>query len=141
MPTATPRPLAHLELHTADEAGARAFYSALLGWRPERIEAADRSYLALDLGEGPSGGIVECGTERALWLPYVAVPEVRSVTERAKRLGASLLLAPREGPAGWRSVVRAPDGGEIAFWRPKSTVPLAGSTTRGRRSDSRPAAR
>jgi hypothetical protein len=141
MPTATPRPLAHLELHTADEAGARAFYSALLGWRPERIEAADRSYLALDLGEGPSGGIVECGTERALWLPYVAVPEVSSVTERAERLGASLLLAPREGPAGWRSVVRAPDGGEIAFWQPKSTVPLAGSTTRGRRSDSRPAAR
>jgi hypothetical protein len=42
-------------------------------------------------------------------------PEVSSVCERAERLGASLLLAPREGPAGWRSVVRAPDGGEIAF--------------------------
>ena len=42
-------------------------------------------------------------------------PEVSSVSERVEQLGASLLLAPREGPAGWRSVVRAPDGGEIAF--------------------------
>ena len=127
MPTTAPRPLAHLELHTADLAGARAFYSELLGWRPELIQAAERSYLALDLGEGPSGGIVECGTERALWLPYVAVPEVNTATERAQQLGGSLLLGPREGPAGWRSVVRAPDGGEVAFWQPKSAVPLEGA--------------
>jgi predicted enzyme related to lactoylglutathione lyase len=119
-----PQPVAHLELHTADGAGARAFYSELLGWRSQRIEAAERSYLALDLGEGPSGGIVECGTGRALWIPYVSVPEVNPVTERAEELGASVLLGPREGPAGWRSVVRAPDGGEIAFWQPKSAVPL-----------------
>jgi predicted enzyme related to lactoylglutathione lyase len=118
-----PRRLAHLELHTADLAGARTFYSELLGWRPELIEAAERSYLALDLGEGPSGGIVECGTERALWLPYVSVPEVNSATEQAEELGGSVLLEPREGPAGWRSVVRAPDGGEIAFWQSKSWGP------------------
>src|SRR5213595_1723234 len=108
----TPRKLAHLELHTTDLGGARAFYSKLLGWRPELVEAAERSYLALDLGEGPSGGIVECGTERSLWLPYVAVPQVDSATERAEQLGGSVLLDPREGPAGWRSVVKAPDGGE-----------------------------
>jgi uncharacterized protein len=118
-----PRRLAHLELHTADLSGARSFYSELLGWRPELIEAAERSYLALDLGEGPTGGIVECGTERALWLPYVSVPEVDSATERAEELGGSVLLEPREGPAGWRSVVRAPDGGEIAFWQSKNWWP------------------
>jgi hypothetical protein len=123
MTLASPRPLAHLELHTADLGGARSFYSELLGWRPELIEAAERSYLALDLGEGPSGGIVECGTERALWLPYVSVPKVDSATAEAERLGGSVLLAPREGPAGWRSVVRAPDGGEIAFWQSKSWGP------------------
>jgi uncharacterized protein len=119
-----PRPLAHLELHTTDLVSARAFYSKLLGWRPELIEAAERSYLALDLGQGPSGGIVECGTERALWLPYVSVPDIEAATNLAKELGGSVLLEPREGPAGWRSVVRAPDGGEIAFWQPKASVPL-----------------
>src|SRR5882724_9835109 len=118
-----PRPLAHLELHTADLPSAREFYSELLGWRPELIAAAERSYLALDLGDGPSGGIVECGTDRALWLPYVAVPDIVSATERAKELGGSILLEPREGPAGWRSVVRAPDGGEVAFWQSKNWGP------------------
>jgi predicted enzyme related to lactoylglutathione lyase len=121
-PTA-PNPLAHLELHTTNLAQASAFYAELLGWRPERIEAAGRSYLALDLGEGPGGGIVECGTERALWLPYVSVPEVERATRRAEELGARVVLGPREGPAGWRSVVAAPDGGEIAFWQSKSWGP------------------
>jgi predicted enzyme related to lactoylglutathione lyase len=41
------------------------------------------------------------------------------MTERAQRLGARIMLGPREGPAGWRSVVATPAGGEIAFWQPK----------------------
>jgi predicted enzyme related to lactoylglutathione lyase len=109
----------HLELHTGNLVRATDFYSELLGWRPEQVEAAGRSYLALDLGEGLGGGVVECGTARPLWLPYISVPEVTRATDRAERLGASVLLSPREGPAGWRSVVASPDGGEIAFWQSK----------------------
>ncbi len=41
---------------------------------------------------------MECGTDRALWLPYVSVPDIRTATERAERLGARVLLEPREGP-------------------------------------------
>jgi len=52
-------------------------------------------------------------------LPYVEVVDIADITERAHRLGASVLLQPREGPAGWRSVVAAPAGGEVAFWQPK----------------------
>jgi predicted enzyme related to lactoylglutathione lyase len=118
-----PRPLAHLELHTPDGSAARAFYSELLGWRPEVVEAGERSYLALDLGDGPSGGIVECGTEQAVWIPYVSVPDIVEVTERARELGAKVLLEPREGPAGWRSVVSVPGGGEVAFWQSKGWRP------------------
>jgi predicted enzyme related to lactoylglutathione lyase len=123
----SPSTLAHLELHTGDRSAASAFYRELLGWRAENVEAAGREYLALDLGNGLGGGIVECGTERALWLPYVSVPDIRTATERAERLGARVLLEPREGPAGWRSVVAAPDGGEIAFWQSKGWAPAAGS--------------
>ncbi len=116
------RPVVHLELHTGDLDRARAFYAEVCGWHPERITAAGAagSYLALDMGcRRFGGGIVECATERAVWLPYVEVPEVRAATERAHELGAAVLLAPREGPAGWRSVVESPAGGEIAFWQQK----------------------
>jgi predicted enzyme related to lactoylglutathione lyase len=119
MKTATLKPLVHLELHTGDQRRARAFYGELCGWRPEQVEAREGSYLALELGRGLGGGIVECGTDRSLWLPYVEVHDVFGETERAQALGAAVLLEPREGPAGWRSVVASPATGEIAFWQPK----------------------
>jgi hypothetical protein len=109
----------HLELHTGDLARARDFYAEACGWRHERIQVGPGSYLALGMGGRLGGGIVECETSRPLWLPYVEVPEIAQATERARGLGASVLLEPREGPAGWRSVVAAPAGGELAFWQPK----------------------
>jgi predicted enzyme related to lactoylglutathione lyase len=113
------QPVVHMELHTGDLARASAFYAELCGWRQERIEAGCGSYLALELAPGFGGGIVECPTERPLWLPYVEVPRIGDATDRAGRLGASILLPPREGPAGWRSVVATPAGGEIALWQQK----------------------
>ena len=115
----SPHPVVHLELHTDALPYATAFYTRLLRWRPEQIDAACGSYLALEMGGGLDGGIVECGTPRATWLPYVAVERIEDVTERARCLGASVLLEPREGPAGWRSVVATPAGGDIAFWQPR----------------------
>jgi uncharacterized protein len=109
----------HLELHTADSVRARAFYAEMCGWHPERIDAGNGSYLALELGTSLSGGMVECPIERPLWLPYIEVAEIGEATNRAARLGASVLLEPREGPAGWRSVVATRSGGEIAFWQCK----------------------
>jgi predicted enzyme related to lactoylglutathione lyase len=117
------KPLVHLELHTGDLPQARDLYAELCGWRPEWIETRNGSYLALELGDGFGGGIVECGVERPLWLPYVDVPEIAEATDRARELGASVLLEPREGPAGWRSVVATPAGGEIAFWQSKARRP------------------
>jgi predicted enzyme related to lactoylglutathione lyase len=114
-----PMPVVHLELHTADQVRASAFYARLLRWRPEVIRAASGSYLALDTGASLGGGIVECGTRRALWLPYVEVDRIDESTDRARRLGATVLLEPREGPSGWRSVVSSPDAGEVALWEPK----------------------
>jgi predicted enzyme related to lactoylglutathione lyase len=108
----------HLELHTADLRRASALYGELCGWEAERIETKSGSYLALELGRC-GGGIVECGTARPLWLPYVEVDCVGQATERAQQLGARVLLAPREGPVGWRSVIATEEGGEIAFWQSK----------------------
>ena len=100
MHMSSPRPVVHLELHTGDQARASAFYASLLGWRRQLIEAGHGSY-------------------RPLWLPYVQVDQLQASTEHARQLGASVLLAPREGPAGWRSVISAPQCGELALWQPK----------------------
>ncbi len=114
----------HLELHTGDLPGAEALLEQLCGWRSEHIRTDGcGSYHALELGRGLGGGIVACRTRRPIWLPYVEVDEIGDATERARSLGASVLLEPREGPAGWRSVVAAPAGGEIAFWQRRPVRP------------------
>jgi predicted enzyme related to lactoylglutathione lyase len=119
--TSVPRNLVvHLELRTGNLPRACAFYTQLFGWRAETIHSGSRNYLSLELGDLLQGGIVEHDTERALWLPYVEVADVGETTERARLLGASLLLPPREGPAGWRSILGAPAGGTIALWQPKA---------------------
>src|SRR5207244_141111 len=111
-------PVVHLELHTGNLPRAFAFYTELFGWRAERLELESGSYDALRIGGGIDGGGVECATRQELWLPYVEMENVAESTDRARSLGASVLLPPHEGPAGWRSVLAAPSGSEIALWQP-----------------------
>lgn len=117
MQTAT-TPVVHLELHTRDIGQARGVYAELCGWPEETIGTGRAAYLALELGV-IGGGIVECATPSPVWVPYVEVRRIDEVTDRARRLGARVLLEPREGADGWRSVVSTVQGGEIAFWQPK----------------------
>jgi predicted enzyme related to lactoylglutathione lyase len=111
-----PCPVVHLELHTGEGTRASAFYQELLHWRTRLVRAASSSYLAVDLGAPIGGGVVECRTSRPLWLPYVEVDRVDRATEQARRLGATVMLEPCEGPSGWRSVVSSPVAGEVALW-------------------------
>ncbi len=112
-------PVVHLELHTNDLSSARDLYGELCGWTPDRVDTRHGSYLALDMGRRLGGGIVESAAPRPIWLPYVEVGDIGAATDRALALGADLLLAPREGPAGFRSVVSSPVGGQLAFWQQK----------------------
>jgi predicted enzyme related to lactoylglutathione lyase len=110
----------HLELQTVDLARACTFFTRLLGWRAETVHAGGGRYVALDFMGAIEGGVVERDDAPGpSWLPYVEVPDLVKATERALELGASIVLAPREGPAGWRSSVSHPAGGELAFWQPK----------------------
>ena len=120
MTPALTHPVVHLELHTANLPRACAFYTRLFGWEAETVHVGARTYLALELGVGIAGGVVEHAGGAAAWLPYVEVPDIAAATERARRLGAGVTLAPREGPAGWRSVLAPPAGAEIALWQPKA---------------------
>ena len=115
-----PSRVVHLELHTGDLPGASAFYSRAAAL----ATGADRRRVRL-LPRARAGRRVRRRHRRVRDpAPGVAAlrrgrPDRRRSTERAGRLGASVLLEPREGPAGWRSVVATPAGGEIAFWQPK----------------------
>jgi uncharacterized protein len=113
-------PVVHLELRTDNLPRACAFYTRLFGWHAETIHVGSGSYLALDVGDRIGAGVVEQVTARPSWLPYVEVADITDASERGRRLGASVVLAPREGAGGWRSILAAPAGAEIALWQPKA---------------------
>jgi hypothetical protein len=120
MTRATPNPVVHLELHTGNLPRACPFYTRLFGWRAETIHIGSASYIALGARPGVQGGVVEHKAERSMWIPYVEVADIADVTERARQLGATVTVAPREGPAGWRSVLATPAGATVALWQPKA---------------------
>jgi len=112
-------PVVHLELRTGDLPRACAFLTELFCWRAETVRAGAGSYVVVSLGECIEGGVVEDETNPPAWLPYVEVRDITEATRRARLLGAAVRLEPREGPAGWRSILAGPAGAEIALWQPK----------------------
>jgi predicted enzyme related to lactoylglutathione lyase len=112
-------PVVHLELHTDNLARASDFYTRLFGWHAETVDVGHCRYLSLNLGDGIEGGIVEHDGEGSLWLPYVEVADLVEAIERAHALGAAMVLEPREGPVGWRSILAVPSGARIALWQSK----------------------
>jgi predicted enzyme related to lactoylglutathione lyase len=115
--------IVHLELHTGDLRRARESYERLFGWPSEDIATAGHSYVSLgpepDSDYAVGCGVVQCRTSHPRWLPYVEVEDARRATEVAREMGGAVLLEPREGPAGWRSVVALPAAGEVAMWQRK----------------------
>ena len=114
------KPVVHLELHTGDLAArACALRASCAAGGRSGSRRAHGSYLALDLGNGIGGGIVECDTSRPIWLPYVEVRDIRRRPTRPASWGPPCCSTLVRDPAGWRRSSRAPTGGEIAFWQQK----------------------
>ncbi len=109
-----------MELRTPNPPRLCAFYVWLFGWHAETVHVGSATYLTLSTRSEIDVGVVEADSALPSWLPYVEVADIHETTERARLLGAAVSLEPREGPAGWRSVLAPPAGAEIGLWQPKN---------------------
>ena len=76
-------------------------------------------------GKGTGGGMLKQGVPGApsAWLAYVEVDDVGASTEKAKALGAKIMMDVTEVPgAGWMSVIVDPTGATLALWKPKKAA-------------------
>jgi predicted enzyme related to lactoylglutathione lyase len=113
-------PFVHLELNTPDLAKAKTFYSTLFGWEFQDNDMGTMIYSTFKPDEGPGGGITSFPGGNPGWLSYVGVKDINESTEKARSLGATILIGPQEIPnIGWMTVMTDPTGCTIAIFQPK----------------------
>jgi predicted enzyme related to lactoylglutathione lyase len=108
------------DLRTSDPAAARAFYSAVFGYRLEPLVDAGPDYALFHLGDDPAplggmGGMfgAPAGTPPH-WIAYFAVDDAVSATETAEINGGIVLAPPFATPYGVMAGLTDPAG--AVFW-------------------------
>ncbi|HKS43930.1 MAG TPA: VOC family protein [Amycolatopsis sp.] len=119
-----------VELATADENAAQAFYGGLFGWTYRAIRhPATRNgrYLLASLDDADVGGLylAEPG-QRSAWTINVAVRNTINAAEWVEHLGGEVTRAPVSIPHHG-SILRAsdPGGTPVVFWQPPETWDFA----------------
>jgi predicted enzyme related to lactoylglutathione lyase len=116
-------PFVHVELQTTDPAKASEFYKGLFDWGLEEMPMGGESYTLIQVGEGTGGGIMKNPVPNvpSHWLAYVNVDDVAASTEKAKGLGAKVLVEKTEVPTvGYFSVILDPTGAALGLWQSKA---------------------
>jgi uncharacterized protein len=116
-----PGRFAWYELITTDTAGAKAFYSEVVGWGAQDASTPDLAY-TLFTAEGTSvTGLMDLpeharklgATPR--WMGYVGVNDVDATADRIKRLGGAIYVPPADSNIGRISVVADPQAATLAL--------------------------
>ena len=118
------------ELYTPDSQKSKDFYNKLFSWTYETDEmthedSACSQYIHAMLPEGPVAGMMQIEGELKKqgvpphWASYVGVKDAVKTVNLAKKLGASVIMPPKEIPqAGTMAVIQDPTGAFIHFWQP-----------------------
>lgn len=114
------------ELITADPDRAKAFYSAILGWKISDSGLKDRQYSIVSVGEMPVAGIftVPSGGRNSTWVGYIGVDNVDSYADRVRQQKGSIHHQPEDIPGiGRFAVVADPQGAAFVLFKGSSSTP------------------
>lgn len=113
------------ELATGDTGKAKSFYTDLLNWESTDIPMGEFTYTMFRSGDKEVCGMVQISQEQSgqmppHWMSYIMVDDLSAVTEKAKALGAQVLVDNKDiGDFGCMSVLVDPTGAQIALWESK----------------------
>jgi len=103
------------ELATTDTARAKEFYSGLFGWRENTQNMGGMDYTVFDGSTGMVGGMYGITEQMQgmppCWLPYFVVEDADAAAEKARSLGATVMVGPDDIPTVGRfAMIRDPQG-------------------------------
>lgn len=109
------------ELVTRDRAGAKKFYTELLGWNADESDMPGMPYTVFRAGEKQAGGMMEMPPDvpkevPAHWMAYITVDDVDAAAEKTKELGGTLLHGPQDVPeVGRFCIIQDPTGAVVSL--------------------------
>lgn len=119
-----------VDLATTDAAGAKQFYTELMGWTVFDIPMGpDSFYTMLQLEGRDVAGLSQMSAEQqaqgmpAMWNSYVTVENADESAEKAAALGGTVLAPPFDVfDSGRMAVVQDPTGAVFSVWQAKSHI-------------------
>jgi predicted enzyme related to lactoylglutathione lyase len=118
-----PGSLCWTELTTSDTKAAEAFYTKLFGWTPKHsAPSAVMEYTEFSVGGTPGIGMMAKPKDMpahipSYWMPYFMVANVDASLEKAKSLGARLMVGPMDiSDAGRFVIMNDPQGAIFAMY-------------------------
>lgn len=137
----TPMPFFWYELMTNDLDAAEAFYTTVVGWRPEPFDKAPGMprYIVVNSAERGVGGLMTMPEDAAkmgmkpAWLGYIHTRDTDASTKALKAAGGTVHREPDDIPGVGRfSVVADPQGATFMFLQPNGPdQPVLPATTPG----------
>jgi predicted enzyme related to lactoylglutathione lyase len=95
-----PQPVVYFEIVGGEDAAAQhAFYAELFGWEVTPVESTGGSYATVR-GAGIGGGVGAFQGGPSYVAVYVEADDPAAALERARALGAEVLMEPREVSPG-----------------------------------------
>jgi predicted enzyme related to lactoylglutathione lyase len=118
------------DLRSPDPDTARAFYTAVFGYRTEPLEMAGPDYTTFGLpggGDAPLGGMggmfgAPAGTP-AHWLVYFGVHDTDAALAAGAAAGGTLTADPHDSPFGRMGYLRDPFGADFVVMTTDATPP------------------
>ena len=118
------------DLATTDAAGAKQFYTELMGWTAHDIPIGpDSFYTMLQLEGHDVAALSQMSEEQqsqgmpAMWNSYVTVENADESAEKAAALGGTVMMAPFDVfDSGRMAVVQDPAGAVFSIWQAKSHI-------------------
>jgi predicted enzyme related to lactoylglutathione lyase len=130
-----PNPFAHIELNTDDVSKAKKFYKRLFQWK---LGPMGPDYTMIDVGRGTGGGMQKKAMPEAptMWLPYVEVEDVKKTIDKARKLGAGIVVEHMDiGEMGSIGVFTDPSGASIGVWAQAAKPAQAAKAEKGAKAE------
>jgi uncharacterized protein len=119
-----------VDLATSDQNSAKAFYAEILGWSYVDNPMGDDTFYTMAQTDGKdAAGIFKLPAEQAAmgipphWQSYVTVESAEAAAEKAKGLGANILMEPFDVfTSGRMAAIQDPGGAVFNVWEPKDNI-------------------